>query len=94
MSKYGNGVYNTQLLRENEEINQEDVVIVHAQLAKGLEFDAVLLWSVDEVYSLNEIELKLLYVAMTRPLHRLALFGRSPSVFLLEQVGEGLVEYK
>lgn len=94
MSKYGNGVYNTQLLRENEEINQEDVVIVHSQLAKGLEFDAVLLWSVDEVYSLNEIELKLLYVAMTRPLHRLTLFGHSPSVFLLEQVGEGLVEYK
>ncbi|WP_235864149.1 RNA polymerase recycling motor HelD [Sutcliffiella halmapala] len=75
-----------QLLQENEEINQEDVVIVHAQLAKGLEFDVVLLCALDEVYTVTEIDVKLLYVAMTRPLHHLSFYGKKRSVFLLEHV--------
>ncbi len=88
---YGGGEFRTQLLRENEEINQEDLVIVHSQLSKGLEFDVVLLFALDEVFELSEIELKLLYVSMTRPLHRLMFFGKSPSVFLLEHIHEDLV---
>jgi DNA helicase-2/ATP-dependent DNA helicase PcrA len=81
-----------QLLKENEEINQKDVVIVHAQLAKGLEFDAVLLCTLDEVYTETEIDVKLLYIAMTRPLHHLGFYGKDRSAFLLEHVGEGRVE--
>jgi DNA helicase-2/ATP-dependent DNA helicase PcrA len=81
-----------QLLKENEEINQKDVVIVHAQLAKGLEFDAVLLCTLDEIYTVTEIDVKLLYVAMTRPLHHLSFYGKDHSAFLLEHVGEGLVD--
>lgn len=81
-----------QLLKENQEINQKDVVIVHAQLAKGLEFDAVLLCMLDEVYTETEIDVKLLYVAMTRPLHHLGFYGKDRSAFLLEHVGEGLVD--
>ena len=76
----------TQLLRENEEINQQDVVIVHAQLAKGLEFDAVIICSLDEYFVKQEIDIKLLYVAMTRPLHRLAFVGKEREVFLLDGV--------
>jgi DNA helicase-2/ATP-dependent DNA helicase PcrA len=89
--KHASGELRTQLLRENEEINQEDLIIVHSQLAKGLEFDVVLLFALDEVFELSEIELKLLYVAMTRPLHRLMFFGKSPSVFLLEHIHDDSV---
>ncbi|CAG9622048.1 RNA polymerase recycling motor HelD [Sutcliffiella rhizosphaerae] len=78
-----------QLLGENEEINQKDVVIVHAQLAKGLEFDAVLLCAMEEVFTEVEIDLKLLYVAMTRPLHHLSFYGNDKNDFLLEHVAEG-----
>lgn len=78
-----------QLLRENEEINQEDVVIVHAQLAKGLEFDAVLLCTLDEVFTETEIDVKLLYVAMTRPLHHLSFYGNEVGDFLLGHVSDG-----
>nr|WP_223703096.1 RNA polymerase recycling motor HelD [Sutcliffiella deserti] len=81
-----------QLLEENQEINQEDVVIVHAQLAKGLEFDAVLICALDEVFTESEIDVKLLYVAMTRPLHHLSFYGKERSTFLLEHVETGLVE--
>lgn len=78
-----------QLLQENEEINQEDVVIVHAQLAKGLEFDAVLLCTLDEVFTETEIDVKLLYVAMTRPLHHLSFYGNDAGDFLLGHVADG-----
>lgn len=64
-----------QFLKENEEINKEEVVIVSSHLSKGLEFDAVMIYSNEEVFDHNEIEIKLLYVSMTRPLHRLHFFG-------------------
>ncbi|WP_227521561.1 RNA polymerase recycling motor HelD [Bacillus alkalisoli] len=89
IEKLLNGVgtpFATQLLRENEEINQKDVVIVHATLAKGLEFDAVIICSLEENFVKQEIDIKLLYVAMTRPLHRLAFVGKGREVFLLDGV--------
>ncbi|WP_404450349.1 UvrD-helicase domain-containing protein [Sutcliffiella horikoshii] len=80
-----------QFLLENEEINQQDVVIVHAQLAKGLEFDCVLLCTLDEVFTQTEIDVKLLYVAMTRPLHHLSFYGNDAGDFLLEHVSDGKI---
>ncbi|WP_246055242.1 3'-5' exonuclease [Pseudalkalibacillus caeni] len=79
-----------QLLRENEEINKEEVVIVNSLLSKGLEFDAVLICSFDEVFEENEIDIKLLYVSMTRPLHHLSFFGKEPGVFMLDRISSEL----
>lgn len=45
------------------------MVIVPFYLAKGLEFDVVMLSNVDsQRYGMGELDIKLLYVAMTRPL--------------------------
>ncbi|WP_110113566.1 RNA polymerase recycling motor HelD [Bacillus sp. CGMCC 1.16541] len=77
---------NVQLLKENEEINKEAVVIVSSHLSKGLEFDAVIICLVDEVYEDNEIDIKLLYVSMTRPLHRLVLYGKREEDLLLDRI--------
>jgi DNA helicase II / ATP-dependent DNA helicase PcrA len=76
----------TQLLKENEEINKDEVVIVSSHLVKGLEFDAVIIYSCDETFAENEIDIKLLYVSMTRPLHRLKYFGTDVTNFLLHRV--------
>jgi DNA helicase-2/ATP-dependent DNA helicase PcrA len=81
-----------QYLKENEEINKDEVVIVSSHLSKGLEFDAVIISSVEEQFEAEEIDIKLLYVAMTRPLHRLAFFGSKPSVFLLDHLNPGLFD--
>jgi DNA helicase-2/ATP-dependent DNA helicase PcrA len=66
--------------KENE--YKSGVVIVPSYLAKGLEFDMVLIADADAAhYRANELDAKLLYVAMTRPLHELCIFylgGRSP----------------
>jgi len=75
-----------QSLQENEEINKDEVVIVSSHLSKGLEFDAVIVCTLDETFEANEIDIKLLYVSMTRPLHRLMLFGKHKSCFLLDQI--------
>jgi DNA helicase-2/ATP-dependent DNA helicase PcrA len=49
------------------------VQLIPSYLVKGLEFDAVIVANASaEVYGNNELDAKLLYVAMTRPLHELA----------------------
>lgn len=74
------------LLSEDVEIQGNDIVIVPAALAKGLEFDGVILVNLTDFYKLEEIDIKLLYVAMTRPLHRLVLLATAPSSFLIDYI--------
>lgn len=50
------------------------VVIVPCQLVKGLEFDAVFIVNIKEKYEDNPLDIKLLYVSMTRALHRLYIY--------------------
>ena len=51
------------------------VVVIPSYLAKGLEFDVVLIANADAMnYQEDELDIKLLYVAMTRPLHRLYIY--------------------
>jgi len=72
------------LLEETTSIPQDKLVIVPSYLAKGLEFDAVFAVTYNEVYSDNhEIDIKLLYVVMTRALHRLILMGKQKRAFIL-----------
>ncbi|MGE8203152.1 RNA polymerase recycling motor HelD [Heyndrickxia sp. NPDC080065] len=80
-----------QFLKENEEIQKGEVVIVSSHLSKGLEFDAVIICSLEDTFIENEIDIKLLYVSMTRPLHRLSFYGREQSNFLLDRVNQELL---
>ncbi|MCX8129586.1 MAG: AAA family ATPase [Clostridia bacterium] len=51
------------------------IVIVPSYLAKGLEFDAVIIANAaKEIYPETDLDIKLLYVAMTRPLHELCIY--------------------
>lgn len=64
----------TNLVSEGQSQYRGGVTVVPVHLAKGLEFDAVLLANVDEQrYSRNPQDAKLLYVGCTRALHRLTL---------------------
>ncbi|MDF2989144.1 MAG: helicase, superfamily, partial [Eubacterium sp.] len=63
------------LITGNEKEYKSGIVIVPSYLSKGLEFDVVLLSNVNrENYSEGELDIKLLYVAMTRPLHKLFIY--------------------
>ena len=61
------------------------LLIVPSHLAKGLEFDAVIVCIVNEQYNATPIDQKLLYVAFTRAMHDLVLVGPTLESFLLQK---------
>ena len=69
------GLIELSILTGNEESYTAGTLIVPAYAAKGLEFDTVLLVTIDEKYHHNELDAKLLYVARTRSLHQLYHFS-------------------
>lgn len=73
-----------KLLEEQEKIPKDEMVIVPSFLAKGLEFDAVMIVCINETFLKDsELDIKLLYVAMTRPLHRLFFYGERKEDFII-----------
>jgi len=64
-----------QLLTGREDEYRGGTVVAPAYLVKGLEFDAVLIAGAGrQQYAATETDIKLLYVAMTRALHRLHIY--------------------
>lgn len=63
------------LIEDDNEKYNSGVCILPSHLSKGLEFDAVLVCDCDEnnYSSKSKLDMKLLYVAMTRALHRLVM---------------------
>lgn len=77
----------TQLLKGEETFDTEaDVIIVPAYIAKGLEFDVVMIVTLDDVFVNRDLDIKLLYVAMTRALHELSFFTCQGQMPLIESM--------
>lgn len=62
------------LITKDESIFGQGVMVIPVYLAKGLEFDAVIVHNVSRGKYYREWESKILYVACTRALHHLTLF--------------------
>lgn len=82
------GEFSVTLMDEKVTHYNNDIVVIPSHLAKGLEFDAVIVFTLDEEYGLEELDIKLLYVAMTRPLHRLSVIHMSGSMPIIENLKE------
>jgi DNA helicase-2/ATP-dependent DNA helicase PcrA len=64
------------IITGNEEEFLGGVVLIPSYLVKGLEFDVVIIANGSkEAYSTDPLDVKLLYIAMTRPLHRLYIYS-------------------
>lgn len=63
----------TCLLSEESSCLPKGVIICTSYMAKGLEFDKVIIPHVDDITYNNEIDRRMLYVACTRALHELEL---------------------
>ena len=61
------------LLTVNSEKFENDLVVTTAYLAKGLEFDCVILPSIDKNNYKNDIDRQMIYIGVTRALHKLTL---------------------
>lgn len=83
LKKYGD----IHVITGKEEVYKSGIVIVPSYLSKGLEFDAVLIANASrERYTEDELDVKLLYVSMTRPLHKLYIYYHGELSPLLEEV--------
>jgi DNA helicase-2/ATP-dependent DNA helicase PcrA len=72
------------LIGGKEEEYSTGVIIVPSYLAKGLEFDATIIANANrENYREADLDIKLLYVAMTRPLHQLVIYYHGELTTLL-----------
>lgn len=66
---------NIKLIQSKDSEYHAGVVIVPSYLAKGLEFDSVILFNVNqENYTSNVLDIKILYVAITRAMSKLDIF--------------------
>lgn len=84
--KHIEGVY---VITGKEDTYKSGVVIVPSYLAKGLEFDIVFISDAgSSMYTEEELDIKLLYVAMTRPLHKLIIYYQGELSPLLKEVQE------
>lgn len=66
---------NIQLVQEGSMPELQGGFIIPVYMSKGLEFDAVLICDADQNNYQSEEDKNLLYIACTRALHRLGLFG-------------------
>lgn len=73
-----------ELLSEESELGGSKLLVVPSHLAKGLEFDAVIIAAFETPYFPTTIDRKLLYVALTRAMHELYLVGPREEMFLLD----------
>lgn len=84
LSRHIEGIY---VITGKEDTYKSGAVIVPSYLAKGLEFDIVFISDAGSaVYKEEELDLKLLYVAMTRPLHKLIIYYQGELSPLLKEV--------
>lgn len=67
---------NVSVITGKEKDYPGGIVLIPCYLAKGLEFDVVIIANASkDMYTESELDVKLLYVAMTRPLHELYIYS-------------------
>lgn len=69
-----NKAFNIGILDDKVTKFDHKVVVVPAHLSKGLEFDAVIIVAIEDEFKIDNLDAKLLYVAITRALHRVNIF--------------------
>ena len=72
------------MITDNDTIYNGGIVVIPAHLAKGLEFDGVLIYNCSsDNYLYDSFNAKVLYVSVTRALHEAHIYYREkPSILL------------
>ncbi len=81
-----------KLLDGKDDNYSAGIMLVPSYIAKGLEFDVVFIVNLEEKYEELELDIKLLYVAMTRTLHQLFVFTMEDTIPMLKDISEDLYE--
>ena len=83
----------TLIQSENQRLAQ-GAIVVPSYLAKGLEFDAVIIWHADDTRYGDDSQRRLLYTVASRAMHRLTLLSQGEMTTLIDDVPQHLYEVK
>lgn len=81
-----------QLITDETEFMKRSIVLLPAYLAKGLEFDRVFLWNVDDSHFHSGHDKQILYTMCTRAMHELIVFTTAEKPGFLETLDRSLYE--
>lgn len=82
---------NIQLITSKDIEYEGEVVIIPSYLAKGLEFDIVIVYDCSkDNYIRDELHIKLFYVAITRALHQLYIYFKNQPSELINEINTNL----
>lgn len=87
-----NGDLDIQLIKLNSNTYEQGILIMPAYLAKGIEFDAVIIYDASEVVFGREQERNLFYTACTRAMHELHLFSLGDMTSFMEGIQKELYD--
>ncbi len=73
-----------QLLCGKDTVYNGGLMVMPAYLSKGLEFDAVIVVGAGDDYTQDDLDVKLLYVAITRALHAMDVFRLRDKMHILD----------
>ncbi|MHC6180202.1 HelD family protein [Clostridium sp. JNZ X4-2] len=76
----------TRLLDINNDEIEKGLLVIPSYMAKGLEFDVVLVYNVSKDNYKNEFDRRLLYVACTRALHQLSIYYTGEKSSFIENI--------
>ena len=76
---------NLELIDDNIDLYHNKLCVISAYNSKGLEFDGVIVYDVSDNFS-TEIDKNLLYIALTRPLHKLSIISIDKKSKFLENI--------
>ncbi|MBY0204036.1 RNA polymerase recycling motor HelD [Paenibacillus cucumis (ex Kampfer et al. 2016)] len=88
------GVEGLRLITKDTEQFEKGLMVIPVYLAKGVEFDAVLVYDASAVRYGEEYDRKLLYTACTRAMHRLNLYTSKDWSPFLQALPENLYDVK
>ena len=84
---------NLHLVTKDDMEFNKGIIVIPSYLAKGLEFDAVIIYNAGENAYNHEDERKLFYTACTRALHRLQIYYTGKLSPFLSIIDPGLYEH-
>lgn len=73
-----------QLIADESDFMKRSIILLPAYLAKGLEFDRVFLWNVDDAHFNSGHDKQILYTMCTRAMHELILFTSAKDASFLQ----------
>ena len=81
-----------KLITEDMSEYESGNIIIPSYLAKGLEFDVVFIVTLDEIYDEEELDIKLLYIAMTRALHWLYICSTGDASPMMKNITQQYID--